>query len=135
MRPRQDFDTHGDRCGWIGSSEVARLVIRRLSASARRELRRRATRHRRSLAAEARAILEQVAQEPEILDSKPEPFPDGVVAVIRRGIAPAVQRKRPLAETLLGIGERYAALPTDNERSEEEILGQDIPGNAPEDEA
>ncbi|HLT00788.1 MAG TPA: hypothetical protein VK001_01365 [Geminicoccaceae bacterium] len=65
---------------------MASIVVRRLSDTTKERLRRRAARHRRSLEAEVRAILERAAREPEPLDAEHEPFPDWFIRMTRPGI-------------------------------------------------
>ena len=55
---------------------MASILVRNLPEDAKERLRRRAMRHKRSLEAEVRAILERAAQEPVIAE-QPERFPAG----------------------------------------------------------
>jgi plasmid stability protein len=54
---------------------MASLVVRRLSEATKDRLRQRAARHRRSLEAEVRAILERAARETTVLSNEAERFP------------------------------------------------------------
>lgn len=65
---------------------MASLVVRRLSGATKERLRRRAVRHRRSLKAEVRAILERAAQETAVLSAEAERFPDWFIGMTRPGI-------------------------------------------------
>jgi antitoxin FitA len=65
---------------------VASIVVRRLSDATKERLRRRAMRHKRSLEAEVRVILERAAQEPAISDTAAERFPDWFIRMTRPGI-------------------------------------------------
>lgn len=73
---------------WVGDAvtkfAMANLLIRNLSETTKARLRARAARHKRSLEAETRHILEQAAA--ESLSPDPEPFPDWFVAASRPGI-------------------------------------------------
>jgi plasmid stability protein len=75
---------------------VASIVIRKLSDDTKERLRQRAARHRRSLEGEVRAILDRVAQEPELAAEETEPFPDWFVRMTRPGIDldPAIEENR-----------------------------------------
>jgi plasmid stability protein len=64
---------------------VASILVRNLPEDAKERLRRRAMRHKRSLEAEVRAILERAAQEPLIAE-QPERFPDWFIRMTRPGI-------------------------------------------------
>lgn len=65
---------------------MASILVRQLSDDTKERLRRRATRHRRSLEAEVRAILDRVAQEPETSVGEGERFPDWLIRMTRPGI-------------------------------------------------
>jgi antitoxin FitA len=65
---------------------MASLVVRRLSEATKERLRQRAARHRRSLEAEVRAILERAAQETAIPSAEAERFPDWFIRMTRPGI-------------------------------------------------
>ena len=65
---------------------MASIVVRRLSDSTKERLRQRAVRHKRSLEAEVRAILERAAQEAVGPDDVGERFPDGFIRMTRPGI-------------------------------------------------
>jgi plasmid stability protein len=65
---------------------MASLVVRQLSEATKERLRRRAVRHRRSLEAEVRVILEGAAQETADLSAEAEPFPDWFIRMTRPGI-------------------------------------------------
>jgi plasmid stability protein len=65
---------------------MASLVVCRLSGSTKERLRQRAVRHRRSLEAEVRAILERAAQESAVRSAEAEPFPDWFIRMTRPGI-------------------------------------------------
>jgi plasmid stability protein len=67
-----------------GEALVASIVVRNLPDETKERLRKRAIRHRRSLEAEVRAILERVAQEP--LVEATERFPDWFIRMTRPGI-------------------------------------------------
>ena len=62
------------------------IVVRRLSDSTKERLRQRAVRHKRSLEAEVRAILQRAAQEAVGPDDVGERFPDGFIRMTRPGI-------------------------------------------------
>jgi plasmid stability protein len=62
------------------------LVVRRLSEATKERLRQRAVRHRRSLEAEVRAILERAAQQTAVKSAEAEPFPDWFIRMTRPGI-------------------------------------------------
>jgi hypothetical protein len=66
--------------------QMASIVVRRLPELTKERLRQRAARHRRSLEAEVRAILERAAQEGEVKDFGAEPFPDWFIRMTRPGI-------------------------------------------------
>lgn len=59
---------------------VASLIVRNLSHDTRERLRQRATRHKRSLEAEVRAILERAAQGPRFQGRKASVFRTGSCA-------------------------------------------------------
>jgi Arc-like DNA binding domain len=65
---------------------LASIVVRRLPEVTKERLRQRASRHRRSLEAEVRAILERAAQEGDLKDPGAEPFPDWFIRMTRPGI-------------------------------------------------
>jgi plasmid stability protein len=65
---------------------MASLVVRRLSEATKERLQWRAARHRRSLEAEARAILERAAQVRAVGRAEAEPFPDWFIRMTRPGI-------------------------------------------------
>jgi plasmid stability protein len=67
-------------------SSVASIIVRKLSDDTKERLRRRAVRHRRSLEAEVRAILEQIVHEPEPSGEETETFTDWFIRVTRPGI-------------------------------------------------
>ncbi len=75
---------------------MASIVVRRLSDDTKERLRQRAIRHKRSLEAEVRAILERVAKEPAIPDHDSEPFPDWFIRMTRPGVDldPAIEENR-----------------------------------------
>jgi plasmid stability protein len=77
-----------------GEGQVASIVVRNLPDETRECLRKRAVRHRRSLEAEVRAILERVAQE-TLVDAS-ERFPDWFIRMTRPGIDldPAIDENR-----------------------------------------
>jgi plasmid stability protein len=65
---------------------MASLVVRRVSGATKERLQHRAVRHRRSLEAEVRAILERAAQETELPRAEAERFPDWFIRMTRPGI-------------------------------------------------
>jgi antitoxin FitA len=65
---------------------MASIVVRRLSDTTKDRLRQRAVRHKRSLEAEVRAILERAAQEAVGADNVGERFPDWFIRMTRPGI-------------------------------------------------
>jgi antitoxin FitA len=65
---------------------VASIIVRKLSDATKERLRHRAARHRRSLEAEVRAILERAAQEAPGPGDGDERFPDGFIRMTRPGI-------------------------------------------------
>jgi hypothetical protein len=62
---------------------MASLVVRQLSEATKERLRQRAARHRRSLEAEVRAILERAAQETAVGSAATEPLPDWFIRMTR----------------------------------------------------
>jgi plasmid stability protein len=75
---------------------VASIIVRRLPEATKERLRQRALRHRRSLEAEVRAILERAAQEAEAADLGAERFPDWFIRMTRPGVDldPALEENR-----------------------------------------
>jgi plasmid stability protein len=75
---------------------VASIIVRRLPEATKERLRQRALRHRRSLEAEVRAILERAAQEAEVPDQSGERFPDWFIRMTRPGVdlEPALEENR-----------------------------------------
>lgn len=65
---------------------MASILIRNLPERTKDRLRQRAAKHRRSLEAELRAILEQVADENELAVETAERFPDWFIQATRPGI-------------------------------------------------
>lgn len=65
---------------------MASIVVRNLSDDTKERLRRRAGRHKRSLEAEVRSILERAAQEAEPAGDAGERFPDWFIRMTRPGI-------------------------------------------------
>jgi plasmid stability protein len=65
---------------------MASIVVRKLSDATKERLRQRAVRHKRSLEAEVRAILERAAQEAVGPSDQAERFPDWFIRVTRPGI-------------------------------------------------
>jgi plasmid stability protein len=65
---------------------VASIIVRRLTEETKERLRRRAVRHKRSLEAEVRTILERAAQEAEVSGGETEAFPDWFIRMTRPGI-------------------------------------------------
>jgi plasmid stability protein len=65
---------------------MASILIRNLPERTKDRLRQRAAKHRRSLEAELRAILEQVAEEKEPAIETAERFPDWFIDATRPGI-------------------------------------------------
>jgi plasmid stability protein len=57
-----------------------------LSEATKECLRQRAVRHRRSLEAEVRAILDRAAQDTALPNAEAEPFPDWFIRMTRPGI-------------------------------------------------
>jgi plasmid stability protein len=77
---------------------MASIVVRRLSDTTKERLRQRAVRHKRSLEAEVRAILERAAQEAVASDDSGERFPDWFIRMTRPGIdldAAIEENRRP----------------------------------------
>jgi plasmid stability protein len=74
---------------------VASILVRNLPDDAKERLRRRAMRHKRSLEAEVRAILERASQEPAVAEQS-ERFPDWFIRMTRPGIDldPAIEEHR-----------------------------------------
>lgn len=74
---------------------MASILIRNLPDDAKERLRQRAMRHKRSLEAEVRAILERASQEP-VVTEQPERFPDWFIRMTRPGIDldPAIEENR-----------------------------------------
>jgi antitoxin FitA len=65
---------------------VASIVVRKLSDETKERLRQRAVRHKRSLEAEVRAILQRAAQEAATPGAESERFPDWLIRLTRPGI-------------------------------------------------
>jgi hypothetical protein len=65
---------------------MASIVVRNLSDDTKERLRRRAMRHRRSLEAEVRSILDHAAKEADLRQKGVEPFPDWFIRMTRPGI-------------------------------------------------
>ena len=65
---------------------MASILIRNLPEQTKERLRQRAARHRRSLEAELRDILERVADENEAAVEPAERFPDWFIEATRPGI-------------------------------------------------
>lgn len=65
---------------------MASLVVRNLADETKERLRQRATRHKRSLAAEVRSILEHAARDVGPPGSETEVFPDWFVRMTRPSI-------------------------------------------------
>jgi hypothetical protein len=76
---------------------MASLVVRRLSEVTKERLRQRAARHRRSLEAEVRAILERAAAETPAPGAEAEGFPDWFIRMTSPGIdlGEAIDENRP----------------------------------------
>ena len=81
---------------------MASILVRNLPDDAKERLRQRAMRHRRSLEAEVRAILERAAQEAVSSTGQPERFPDWFIRMTRPGIDldPAIEENRMAHEGL-----------------------------------
>jgi antitoxin FitA len=79
---------------------MASIIVRRLSDETKERLRRRAARHRRSLEAEVRAILERAAQAGEEAGDRTERFPDWFIRMTRPGVDldPAIEENRTAHE-------------------------------------
>jgi plasmid stability protein len=75
---------------------VASIIVRRLADDTKERLRQRAVRHKRSLEAEVRAILERAAEEGAGPSVEREPFPDWFIRMTRPGIDldPAIEENR-----------------------------------------
>ena len=75
---------------------MASIIVRNLSEETKERLRQRAVRHRRSLEAEVRSILERAAQAGEAADDGNEPFPDWFIRITRPGVDldPAIDENR-----------------------------------------
>ena len=75
---------------------MASILVRNLPDDAKERLRQRAMRHKRSLEAEVRAILERAAQEAVSPTDRPERFPDWFIRMTRPGIDldPAIEENR-----------------------------------------
>ena len=65
---------------------MASIVVRKLSDATKERLRQRAVRHKRSLEAEVRTILERAAQEAMDPGDPGERFPDWFIRMTRPGI-------------------------------------------------
>jgi plasmid stability protein len=65
---------------------MASIVVRKLPDATMERLRQRAVRHKRSLEAEVRAILERAAQEAPGRSHAAERFPDWFIRMTRPGI-------------------------------------------------
>jgi plasmid stability protein len=75
---------------------LASIVVRRLSDATKERLRQRAARHKRSLEAEVRSILERAAQEATSPGDASERFPDWFIRMTRPGVDldPAIEENR-----------------------------------------
>jgi plasmid stability protein len=75
---------------------VASILVRNLPDDAKERLRQRAIRHKRSLEAEVRTILERAAQDATISTDQPERFPDWFIRMTRPGLDldPAIEENR-----------------------------------------
>jgi hypothetical protein len=75
---------------------MASIIVRNLSEETKERLRQRAVRHRRSLEAEVRSILERAAQAGEAAGDRSEPFPDWFIRITRPGavLDPALDENR-----------------------------------------
>ena len=75
---------------------MASIIVRNLSEETKERLRQRAVRHRRSLEAEVRSILERAAQAGEAAGDRNEPFPDWFIRITRPGVDldPAIDENR-----------------------------------------
>ena len=65
---------------------MASIIVRKLSDDTKERLRQRAARHKRSLEAEVRAILERAAEEGSGPSDERERFPDWFIRMTRPGI-------------------------------------------------
>lgn len=65
---------------------MASIVVRKLSDATKERLRQRAARHKRSLEAEVRTILERAAQEAVSAADAGERFPDWFIRMTRPGV-------------------------------------------------
>jgi len=81
---------------YLGRWRVASILVRNLPDDAKERLRQRAMRHRRSLEAEVRVILERAAQEAVVSTDQPERFPDWFIRMTRPGVDldPAIEENR-----------------------------------------
>jgi plasmid stability protein len=79
---------------------MASIIVRNLSEDTKERLRQRAARHRRSLEAEVRSILERAAQAGENADDRAERFPDWFIRMTRPGVDldPAIEENRTAHE-------------------------------------
>ena len=79
---------------------MASIIVRNLSEATKERLRRRAVRHRRSLEAEVRAILDRAAQAGEDAADRTEGFPDWFIRMTRPGVDldPAIEENRSAHE-------------------------------------
>ena len=75
---------------------MASIIVRNLPDETKERLRQRAIRHRRSLEAEVRSILERAAQAGEAASDPIEPFPDWFIRMTRPGVDldPAIDANR-----------------------------------------
>ena len=75
---------------------MASIVVRELSDDTKERLRQRAVRHRHSLEAAARAIVERAAEEASGRGDQRERFPDWFIRMTRPGIDldPAIDENR-----------------------------------------
>jgi plasmid stability protein len=75
---------------------VASIIVRRLADDTKERLRQRAVRHKRSLEAEVRAILERAAEEGAGPSAERERFPDWFIRMTGPGIDldPAIEENR-----------------------------------------
>jgi plasmid stability protein len=79
---------------------MASIIVRNLSEATKERLRQRAVRHRRSLEAEVRAILDRAAQTGEGVGEPTERFPDWFIRMTRPGVDldPAIEENRSTHE-------------------------------------
>jgi plasmid stability protein len=79
---------------------MASIIVRNLSEATKERLRQRAARHRRSLEAEVRAILDRAAQTSENVGEGTERFPDWFIRMTRPGVDldPAIEENRTAHE-------------------------------------